>query len=89
MTSQDEDLSKTQKYDPPFGAIIGSILGIVGWLVFILLYALYWSKGFDLFQNIILTIASLLITGMLIGAVWMIWFRLAGEPRHWWAKTKN
>jgi hypothetical protein len=73
-----------RRVEPPFGAIVGSILGIVVWLIFILLYALYWSTGFDLFQNVIVTIVSLLITGLLIGAIWMIWFRLTGEPRGWW-----
>ena len=76
--------SHTKFTEPPFGPIIGSILGIVGWLVFIVLFALYWSKGFDLFQNIIVTIASLLVMGLLIGALWMVWFRLSGEPRGWW-----
>jgi hypothetical protein len=79
----EEDISK-RRVGPPFGAIMGSILGIIAWLVFILLYALYWSKSFDLFQNIIVTIASLLIVGLLIGAMWMIWFRMTGVARRWW-----
>jgi phosphoglycerol transferase MdoB-like AlkP superfamily enzyme len=53
--------------------IVFSILGVIAWLVFILLYALYWSKSFSLFQNIILTIVSLAITGLLIGLMWVIW----------------
>jgi len=48
------------------------MLGIAAWLVFILLYALYWSKGFSLFQNAIVTLVSFLLTGLLIGAMWMM-----------------
>jgi magnesium-transporting ATPase (P-type) len=53
--------------------IVFSILGVIAWLVFILLYALYWSKRFSLFQNIILTIVSLAIMGLLIGLMWVVW----------------
>jgi hypothetical protein len=53
--------------------IVFSILGVIAWLIFILLYALYWSKSFSLFQNIILTIVSLAIAGLLIGLMWVVW----------------
>lgn len=69
------------KYEGPIGPVIGSILFIVVWLIFILLYALYWSRGFDLFQNVIVTIVSLAITALLIGAMWLIWYRPTGELR--------
>jgi hypothetical protein len=66
----------------PLAPIVVSIVGVIGWLVFILLYALYWSKGFSLFQNIIVTVASLLIVGLVIGLVWVVWgFR--GGWRGW------
>jgi hypothetical protein len=77
------------KFQPPFWAIIGSVLGVVAWLSFIILYALYWSKGFDLFQNTVVAIASFLITGLAIGAMWIIWFRLSGAPRQWWNKENQ
>lgn len=54
----------TTKYEGPMGPVIASILGIVAWLIFILIYALYWSENFDLFQNVIVTIISLCITGL-------------------------
>ena len=59
------------KFGPPVGLIVASILGVAGWLVFILLYALYWSKGFSLFQNLIVTVVSFAIAGLLIGAMWV------------------
>lgn len=69
------------KYEGPFAPVILSIVGIIGWLVFILVYALFWSGGFSLFQNIVVTIVSLAITGLLIGLMWLVWFHPTGEPR--------
>jgi hypothetical protein len=68
---------------PPFEAIIGTILTIVAWLAFILLYALLWSKGYDLFQDFIVTIGSFLIMGLAIGLVWLAWLRMNGQRRSW------
>lgn len=68
----------------PLGPIIATMLGLVVWLVFILLYALFWSKGLDLFQNIVVTFVSLLITAILIGIMWMVWgFRQGGRFGEW------
>ena len=80
MSTVDENPAVT-KFEPRKEPMIGSILITVGWLVFILLYALYWSQGFGLFQNLIVTIVSLATTGLLTGAVWMIWYHTTGEPR--------
>lgn len=70
------------RYEGPNAPIIGSILGVMGWLIFILLYALFWSKGFSLFQNIIVTIVSLAVDGLAIGLVWLAYFDFSGRPRH-------
>ena len=71
----------TRMNEIPTTPIALSIIGVVAWLVFILLYALYWSSGFSLFQNIIVTVVSFLIAGLLIGLMWMPWFHLSGERR--------
>jgi hypothetical protein len=65
----------------PITPIVLSIGGVIAWLVFILLYALYWSAGYSLFQNIVVTIVSFLIAGLLIGLMWLPWFHLTGERR--------
>jgi hypothetical protein len=70
-----------ERYEGPVAPVVLSILGIVAWLVFILLFALYWSDGFSLFQNVIVTIVSFLIAGLLIGLMWMPWYRMTGERR--------
>lgn len=67
--------------DVPTMPIALSIVGVIGWLVFILLYALYWSGGYSLFQNIIVTVVSFLVAGLLIGLLWLPWFHLSGERR--------
>jgi hypothetical protein len=48
-----DSMQTERKYEGPMAPVYASILLGIGWLVFILLYALYWSKGFSLFQNII------------------------------------
>jgi hypothetical protein len=63
----------TWKYEGQFAPIVASILAVLAWAIFILLYALYWSNGFSLFQNVVVTIVSLIITGLLIGLMWVVW----------------
>ncbi|HZW57235.1 MAG TPA: hypothetical protein VFF30_13170 [Nitrososphaerales archaeon] len=92
-TSGEEDergrKQQQQQFEPQVGPIVASILGVVGWLVFILLYALFWSGGFSLFQNVIVTVVSLAIAGLLIGAMWLVWYRPTGELRERYKKEKQ
>jgi hypothetical protein len=69
----------TGTFRPPVGLIVASILRVVAWLVFILVYALDWSRGYSLFQNLIVTVVSLAIVGLVIGALWV-----AFAPREYW-----
>lgn len=65
----------------PIGGVVLTMVALIAWLVFILVYTLYWSTGFTLFQNIIVTLVTLMITGMVIGLGWVVWgFRHA---KHW------
>lgn len=61
------------EHNRPLGPIVVTFIAIIAWLVFILLYALFWSRGFTLFQNIIVTIVTLVIVGLLIGLNWVVW----------------
>ena len=67
--------------------VSATILLITGWLVFILLYAFIWAPAynFNLFQNVVLFIASLIALFGLIAAVWASWgMRFAGMNwEHW------
>ena len=58
-----------------FVPIVISIVGILVWLIFILLFALFWSKDYSLFQDIVVFIVSLCMTGLLLGLMWIIWGR--------------
>jgi hypothetical protein len=57
----------------PKTPIVLSILGFIVWLVFILIFTLYWSPDYTLFQNIMITSISFLIVGALIGIMWVIY----------------
>jgi hypothetical protein len=57
----------------PVGGIVLTMVAIIVWLVFILFYALYWSGSYNLFQNIVVTVVTLGITGVVIGLGWVIW----------------
>ena len=72
-----------EKSGSPFIPIIVSVVGVLAWLVFILLFALYWSKGYNLFQDIVVLIATLFITGIVIGLGWLVWGR---NQWHWWTR---
>lgn len=60
-----------------------TILFITAWLVFILIFAFFTS--YNLFQNVVVFIASLITLFGLIAAVWASWgMRFAGwEHQHW------
>jgi hypothetical protein len=75
LTNQVDNIETNQPqwYAGSIAPIVFSIFGVIAWLVFILFYALYWSRGLSLFQNVIVTIVSLAIVGLLIGLMWVVW----------------
>jgi hypothetical protein len=62
-----------------------TILLGTGWLVFILVYAAFWSGDFSLFQNIVIFFASIIIVMGGLAAIWASWgMRFAGGNwDHW------
>ena len=74
-------MKNKDEFVPQTGPIVGAMSVISGWLIFILAFALYWSKGFDLFQNVIVTIVSISVACLLIGGIMLVWYRLNGELR--------
>lgn len=62
-----------------------TILLITIWLVFIVIYAFIWSNAYNLFQDIVLFIASLIALFGGIAALWAGWgMRMAGVNwEHW------
>jgi len=57
----------------PIGGVVLTLLAVIVWLVFILVYSLYWSTNYSLFQNIVVVIVTLGITGVVIGLGWVVW----------------
>ncbi len=70
---------KGDKYEGPVLPVVLSIVSVLVWAIFILFYALYWSTGMDLFQNFIVTVVSLIITGLVIFLMWV----LLGPKDYW------
>jgi hypothetical protein len=85
MSEKEDDKSHTWdeqwEMHKPMLPIVGTLLTVIAWLVFILLYALYWSNGFSIFQNVIVTIVSLVIAALIIGLEWVVWGMR--HARHW------
>ena len=74
---------KPRRHPSPFGPIIVSIAGAFIWLFFILFFAVFWSKGYSLFQDIVIFVATLFITALAIGVVWLVWGR---HQWRWWTR---
>jgi hypothetical protein len=49
----------TQRKSGFFIPIIVSVVGVLAWLIFILFFALFWSKGYNLFQDVVVFIVTL------------------------------
>lgn len=62
--------------------IVTTLIG-TGWLVFVLLYAGFWSQGFSLFQNLVIFFASLIAALGIISALWVSYGFRFGR-RRWW-----
>jgi len=66
------------KEEMPFIPTVVSLIVVIGWALFALLHVLFWSGDFNLFQNIVILILSLVIVGCGLGILWMYWiFRRA------------
>ncbi|MGD1055259.1 MAG: hypothetical protein ABR867_04155 [Nitrososphaerales archaeon] len=74
------------EHNRPLGPIVVTFLAAIGWLIFILVYALEWSSRYSTFQNFIVTVVTLVIMGLFIGLAWVVWgMRQAGR----WMKHEH
>lgn len=62
---------------------MASITIAFGWVVFILLFAGFWSERFTLFQNIVIFFASIVIGLGMLAVMWAGWGMRWGPGRHW------
>lgn len=78
MTRTIKPVTMTTKEESPFAPIVVTLLAIICWAIFMLLDILFWSQNFNLFQNIVIFIISIVVTGCIIGLMWVFWvFRRA------------
>jgi hypothetical protein len=75
QAENEKSWSRTRQKSGLFFPLVASMVGVLVWLVFILLFALFWSKNYSLFQDIVVFIVSLCITALLLGLMWTIWGR--------------
>ncbi len=75
QSENQQNWNVTQRKSGPFVPIVISIVGILAWLIFILFFALFWSNNYNLFQDIVVFIATLCITALVLGLMWLIWGR--------------
>lgn len=65
----------------PIGPIIATFVIVFGWLFFILIFALLWSRGLSTFQDVIVTLVTLVMMGLIIGLIWIVWG--LGHAKRW------
>lgn len=53
--------------------IVLSIGAVLGMLIFLVLWLLFYAVGFDIYQNIAIVIVSALVVVGILGAVWSSW----------------
>ena len=71
----------SKKEANPFIPIVVTIVAGICWAIFMLLYVLLWSSDFDLFQNIVIILLSIVVVGGFIGLMWVVWaFRRGLAP---------
>jgi hypothetical protein len=61
------------KEDSPFAPIVVTLVAIICWAIFMLLDILFWSQNYSLFQNVVIFIISIVVTGCIIGLMWVFW----------------
>ncbi len=71
----------TNKEANPFVPIVVTIVAVICWAIFMLLYVLLWSADFDWFQNLVIILLSLVVVGGFIALMWVVWaFRRGVAP---------
>jgi len=63
----------SEKQPNPLVPLVISILALIVWVIFLLWFTLFLSPDFNLFQNVIITLGSLVLVGLAIGLMWVMW----------------
>ncbi len=70
MNVEDKDIMKTKGFG---WRVSFSIISVVGWLIFLIIWLFFYATDFNVYQNIAIFIVSLLAFGGIMGAVWAPW----------------
>ena len=66
----DEEIMKTKG----FGWRVSlSIISVVGWLIFLIMWLFFYATNYNVYQNIAIFIVSILAFGGIMGATWASW----------------
>jgi hypothetical protein len=84
--SQEPAFARAREFDL-FGSLrrrmIVSIAATVGWLSLILLFLAFWTRGFSIFQDIVVVVVSLVILMGTLLATWISFgLRFVGRWDH-------
>ena len=55
----------------PFVAV--SIVAALGWLVFIVIWLFFWAGGLNIYQNVAVFLASILVLAAVLAPMWAYW----------------
>lgn len=67
---KDEDIMKTKGFD---WRVSLSIISVVAWLIFLIIWLFFYANNFNVYQNIAIFIVSILAFGGIMGASWAPW----------------
>jgi hypothetical protein len=70
MNVEDKEIMKTKGFG---WRVSFSIISVVGWLIFLIIWLFFYATDFNVYQNIAIFIVSLLAFGGIMGAVWAPW----------------
>jgi len=61
-----------------------SIVVGVAWLLFLVIFLFFYAGGFNIYQNLAIVIASILVVFAILGPMWVYWgIKVASKYGEW------
>jgi len=81
-------MSERPEDTPGFGWRVSlSIVASLGWAVFLIIWLFFYASAFNIYQNIAVFVASILVFGAIMGGSWASWGMKHGrkfEQQKYW-----
>jgi len=61
-------------------AAVSIVVGVC-WGIFLVLFLAFYAKGFSIYENLAIILASILVTGAIRGPMWAYWWMKIGRAR--------